>query len=260
MTATILDPRIWPQQRIDKVLRVSERNEHWAELHEWREKIEVARRKGYPLPVGGALYKARFDEALGGLVAVAGASGWEIDDMPIVDFGAYTVAATTGSVRSGYNVFPLVNPFSALGTPDPEPFQEPGGTLLAITGDRQVGTGRLPLVVCAGCFAVHVTGAGAVFQPPATATLNLQVMSSNLATAGAYTTEGTLNLTTAANVIDQVPIVATATRGLTTPDAVVRTNVFLVFNGDHIVMNLTNTNAAALAVGGNTLFTMLELI
>ncbi len=251
---------LWPQARIDKVLRVSERNEHWAELGEWREKVEVARRKGYPLPQGGGLYKARWDLSQGSLVAVGGASGWEIDDMPIVDFGAYTVAATTGSVRSGYNVFPLVNPFSALGSPDAEPFQDPGGTLTAIVGDRQVGTGRLPLVVCAGCFVVHVTGAGAVYQPAATATLNLQVMSSAAAVAGAYTTEATLNLTTAANFIDQIPIVATTGRSLATADGVLRTNIFLIFNGDHVVMNLTNTNAAALAVGGNTLFTMLELI
>lgn len=254
-----LDARHWSRQRVDRLLRVDERNQAWAELQEWGDKIDLARRKGYPLPVGGGMYKARWDLSVGNMAGLV-AGGWEIDDMPIVDFGAYTVPATTGSVRSGYNIFPLVNPFSALGSPDPHPFQDPGGTLTAAVGDRQVGTARQGLIVCAGCFVAHVTGAGAVYQPAATATLNLQVFSSSLAVGGGYTTEGTLNLTTAANFVDQLPIVATTGRSLATGDAVLRTTIFVIFDGDHCVMNLTNTNAAALAVGGNTLYSQLELL
>lgn len=256
----ILDPRLWPAQRIDAVKRRIERNEHWLELSDWAEKADVARRYGYPMPVGGGLYKSRWDLSQGQLGGSGGASGWEIDDMPIADFGVNTSVAQNAFVRTGFHVFPLVNPFSALGSPDAQPFQDPGGTLTAITGDRQVGSGRQVLVVCAGVFVVHMTGAGAVYQPPATATVNIRVASAVAAVTGGLTTEATLNVTTAANIIDQAPIVATTGRTLTLGDAIARTNVFALYDGDFTIGELSNTNAATLNVQGNIFFAMLELV
>lgn len=252
------DPN-WPQARIDRVYRAIERNEHWAELVEWREKVETAKRKGYPLPVGGGLYKARWDLSQGGAVSTIGSSGWEIDDLPVADFLNVTVPATTGIVKEMFSCYPLVNPFTALGSPDNEPFQDGSGLLTAVKGDRQVGSPNNPLLICAGCFVVHATSGGAVLNPAATLTFNLRVLNAVAATSGGFTTEATLNVTTAANIIDQAPIVATTGRALSTPDAVQRA-IFAIFNGDSLWGELANTNAGAFTTGANVLAAMLELM
>jgi len=258
------DVRYWPKARAERLLRTVERNDAWAEMdreeRDWREKIAYAVKHRLPLPVGGGMYRARWDLSVGGIAGPGQGGGWEIDDMPIVDFGVNTSVAQNAFVRSGFNMFPLVNPFSALGSPDPHPFQDPGGTLTAIVGDRQVGSGRQGFVLCAGCFLVHSTGAGAVYQPAATATVNIRVQSNVTTVTGGLTTEATFNVTTGANFIEQMPITGTTGRTFTTADAVARTNVFVIFDGDFVIGELTNSNAAALNVQGNILFAMLELI
>lgn len=280
-----LDVRDWPKARVDRVLRTVERNQLWDEMgpdSSLREKVAAAVRRRLPIPnefyraarqrqrlverrnpfAAGlfAMYKSRWDLSVGGMAGPGQGGGWEIDDMPIVDFGVNTSVAQNAFVRSGLNIFPLVNPFSALGSPDPHPFQDPGGTLTAIVGDRQVGSGRQGFVLCAGCFLVHSTGAGAVYQPAATATVNLRVQNNVTTVTGGLTTEATINVTTAANFIDQMPIVATTGRTLTTADGVARTNIFVIYDGDFCVGELANTNAAALNVQGNILFMMPELL
>jgi len=260
MRTSDLDPRIWTPRRLDRLYRISERNEAWAELCEWGEKVDLARRRGYPLPVSGGLYKDRWALSQGDLAGTGGTSSWDVDTLPVADFGVNTSVAQNAFVRTGFNIFPLVNPFTALGSPDAEPFQDPGGTLTAAVGDRQVGSGRQALVCCAGVFIVHSTGGGAVYQPPATATINVRVQNCVTTVTGGLTTEATLNITTAANFIDQAPITATTGRGLTRDTGVALTNVFLLFNGDFVVGELNNTNAATLNVQGNILFAMLELV
>jgi hypothetical protein len=249
---SLMDISIWTPRRIDKVLRAAERNEAWAELHEWGEKIEAAKRNGWPLPIGGGLYKDRWALSQGQFTSEPGASAWDIDCMPVADFGNITAAAT---VRTGFNVFPLINPAAALGSPDPEPFQLPGGTLTAVVGDRQIGSSRLPLVVVIGAYVVHITAAAGVFQPAAT-TLNIRVVNAVTTVAGAFTTEATLAINAAVNFIDQVPITATTGRGIATLDGRALTNVFAAFNGDAIFAELV----AGAAIQTNLLYAMLELV
>lgn len=197
---------------------------------------------------GYGLYKDRWAEALG-LLGAKG--GWDIDCMPVADFGNVTAAAT---VRTGFNIFPLINPAtSVLRSPDPMPFQEPGGTLLAVNGDRQIGSGYQPVCILIGAYVVHVTAAAAVFQPAAT-TLNIRVQNSVTTVGGAFTTLATLAINAAVNFIDQVPIVGTTGR-FVSQDGGANAAAAALFNGDTVFAELV----AGAAIQTNLLYAMLEL-
>jgi hypothetical protein len=246
----ILFDQLNPRQR-----RVLEFRESRREAGDWDQYIEDSLRKGIVPSAARAmrimgLYKDRWTLSQGQFTSEPGGSAWDIDCMPVADFGNATALAT---IRAGFNVLPLVNPFTALGSPDPEPFQV-SGLLTAVSGDRQIGSSRLPVVICAGCFLVHSTGA-AVFQPAAT-TFNLRVQNAVAAVAGALTTEATLAVNTAANFIDQVPIVASTGRVVGKADGSAITNVFALFNGDYAVGEMV----AGASLQGNIIFAMLELL
>jgi hypothetical protein len=197
---------------------------------------------------GYNLYKDRWAEALG-LLGAKG--GWDIDCMPVADFGNITAAAT---VRTGFNILPLVNPAtSVLRSPDPEPFQEPGGTLTAVNGDRQIGSGYQPLAILIGAYVVHATAAGAVFQPAAT-TINIRVMNAVTTVAGAFTTLATLVINTAVNFIDQIPVIGTTGR-FVSQDGGANAAAAALFNGDTVFGELV----AGAAIQTNLLYAMLEL-
>src|SRR5438034_1425901 len=106
---------------------------------------------------GYALYKDRWAEVLG---LVSGSGAWDIDCLPVADFGNQTLV---GTVRCGFNLFPLINPArSVLKSPDPEPFEEPGGLITGTAiGDRQIGTGLKPVVILIGAYILHATSAAA---------------------------------------------------------------------------------------------------
>jgi hypothetical protein len=196
-----------------------------------------------------AFVKARFDVALG---HASLESGWDIDTMPIADWGNVNAAGAL-TVRAGFNSFPLVNPAHVIGSIDPEPYEL--STLTAITGDRQVGTSSAGIVVLLGAYCVHITGAAAVYQPAGT-TLNIRVISSNAAVGGAFTTLATLNVTTAANFVDVVPITATTGRTISITGTSL-TNIAAIYNGDSVFGELVMTGAVNHQ--GALLYAMLEV-
>jgi hypothetical protein len=182
-------------------------------------------------------------------------SAWDIDCMPIADFGNVNAAGAL-TIRSGFNTFPLTNPAHLVGSLDPEPFEAPYTTLTAITGDRQVGTSTTNLVVLLGCYVVHITGAGAVYQP-ATTTFNLRVISASGATGGAFTTLATLVVNTAANFVDVVPVVATTGRTITITGFTPNTAIAGIYVGDSLFGEMVM--GAAVNHQGSILYAMLEL-
>lgn len=181
-------------------------------------------------------------------------SGWDIDTMPIADFGNVNLAAA-GTVRSGFNYFPLVNPAHIIKSPDNMPFENPGGTLAAASGDRQIGSSTQPMALLVGAYLVHVTAAGAVYQPAGT-TVNVRVVNSVNAVAGALTTLATINAATAANFADVMPIVAPAGRTFS-PEGLPNAAAATIYNGDALFAEIVTTGA--LNVQGNILYIMLEI-
>lgn len=192
--------------------------------------------------------KAKFDIASGRIIE----SGWDIDTMPIVDFGNVNAAGAL-TIRGGFNTFPLTNPAHVIGSVDPEPFEL--STITAINGDRQIGTSTAPIVLMLGAYCVHITGAGAVYNPTTT-TLNIRVISASGATAGAFTTLATLNVSTATNFVDVVPITATTGRNVSITGTNL-TNIAAIFNGDSVFGEAVMAGAANHQ--SNLFYSMLEL-
>jgi hypothetical protein len=193
--------------------------------------------------------KVKFDMALG---HQSQEGGWDIDTMPIADFGNVNAAGAL-TVRSGFNSFPLVNPAHVIGSIDPEPFELT--TLAAVTGDRQIGTSAGTIVLLLGCYLVHITGAAAVYQP-VTTVYNVRVISTNLAVGGAFTTLATLNVSAAANFVDQVPIVATTGRTVSITGTTLA-GIAGLFNGDSLFGECVM--GGAVNHQGAILYGMLEL-
>jgi hypothetical protein len=190
---------------------------------------------------GYAFVKNKFQTALG-LDSREG--GWVIDNVATADFGSMTAAATQ---RQLLTAFPLFNPAHVIGSLDPEPYEL--STLTGVSGDRQIGTSTGHVALLLGCYCIHITAAGGVFQPAAT-TANVRVVSSSGATAGAFTTEGTLVVNTATNFVDQIPIVATTGRTVSITGTAI-TNIAGLFNGDSLFAELvagaaTQTNLLAI--------------
>jgi hypothetical protein len=235
------------QHRWARIAAANERNLAWNEMAawgaEWREMCEVAARNGWPRPVTGGLIKARFEIANG---LMGRESGWDIDTVPIADFGNINAAGAL-TIRAGLNTFPLINNAHAvIGSPDNLPFEQPGGTTTALNVSRAAGTSTTPLAVIVGAYCVHVTIAAppTVYQPAGT-TANLRVLSSALAvtTTAAPATIGTLNVTTAANFVDPLVISAPTERQATSPSGTVFATASNVFNGDSYFAELVMTGA-----------------
>jgi hypothetical protein len=235
------------QHRWARISAANERNLAWYEMEreerDWREKVEVARANGWPMPIGGGLIKARFEIA-NGLRGIE--SGWDIDTVPIADFGNVNVAGAA-TIRAGLNTFPLINNAHAvIGSPDNLPFEQPGGLTTALNASRAAGTSVTGLAVVVGVYCVHVTIAAppTVYQPAGT-TANLRVLSSALTvtTTAAPATIATLNVTTAANFVDPLVISAPTERQAATPSGVVLTTASNVYNGDSYFGELAMTGA-----------------
>jgi hypothetical protein len=177
---------------------------------------------------GYGLVKTKFQMALG---LDSREAGWLLDNMPTADFGGITAAATQRELLTS---FPLFNPAHPIGSVDPEPFEL--STLTAVTGDRQIGTSTAHVAILLGCYIVHISAAAGVFQPAAT-TVNIRVISSNGATAGAFTTLATLVVNTAANFVDQIPITATTGRVISITGSVLA-GITGLFNGDSLFAEL----------------------
>lgn len=239
--------------------KCDERNLYWAEMdreqREWREKVERAVRNGWPLPVGGGLIKARFEISSG---LMGKESGWDIDTIPVADFGNVNLAAP-GTIRTGFSTFPLVNPAQVVvQSPDPLPFQL--STLAATNASRVAGSSTNPLALLVGCYLVHITSAGAVYQPTATTTMNIRTISAVTTTGAGFTTLATIVATTAANFVDSLTIAAPTERQVATPTGTLLTTSSGIFNGDSLFAELAFTVGASLNVQGNLLYLELEVI
>jgi hypothetical protein len=195
---------------------------------------------------GYAFVKSRFQNSLG---LFGRESGWTIDNAATADFGNIAGAAT---VRVGLTVFPLSNPMHVLGSLDPEPFEL--STLTATSGDRQIGSSSQAIALLMGCFLVHATAGGAVFQPAAT-TLNIRVLNAVTTVGGGFTTLATLVVNTAANFIDAVPITATTGR-IVSITGTTASGIAALFNGDALFAELV----AGAATATNLIYAMAEIV
>jgi len=221
-------------------------------MYEWREKVEAARRNGWPLPVTGGLIKAKTEIATG---LNGRESGWDLDTVPVADFGNVNLAGA-GTIRTGFNSFPLFNPAQAVtGSTDNLPFQL--STLAATNASRIAGSSTTFLAILVGCYLVHITSGAAVYQP-AGSTVNIRTISTVTTTGGAFTTLATINATTATNFVDSITIASPAERQVATPTGTLLATAAGVFNGDSTFAELVTTGA--LNVQGNLLYVELEVI
>ena len=241
------------QQRYwDRAEACEERNLAWREMHEWTEKVEAARRNRWPMPVGGGLIKARYEISSG---LQGKESGWDIDTIPIADFGNVNLAAA-GTIRTGVNTFPLVNPTHTVqSSPDPLPYEL--STLAAASGGRVAGSSTNPLAILVGVYLVRITSAAAVYLP-VTTTINVRVVSTVSAVGGAFTTVATFNASAGTNFVESIAIASPAERQVATPTGTLLTTAAGVFNGDSTFVELVA--AAALNVQSNLLYVELEVI
>jgi hypothetical protein len=248
------------RHRWARVEAAHERNLCWAEMdheqREWAEKIETARRHGYPLPVGGGLIKARYEISAG---LMGRESGWDIDTIPIADFGNVNAAGAL-TIRAGVNCFPLVNNApTVVSSPDPEPYQL--STTAALNASRAAGTSTNPLAILIGVYVVHATIAAppTVYQPAGT-TMNLKVLSAagTVTTTATPPTLATLNVATATNFIDAPAITAPTERQIATPTGTLLTTASGVYNGDAMFVEMVMTGAVNHQ--GALLYVELEII
>jgi hypothetical protein len=241
---------------------VNERNLCWAEMdrerREWVEKVEIARRNHWPLPVGGGLIKARFEIAAG---LNGRESGWDIDTIPIADFGNVNVTAAA-TIRAGLNAFPLVNPaHSVASAPDSLPYEL--STLAALNASRASGTSTNFLAILVGVYIVHAN----IAAPPtayaqAATTLNVKVLSTvngtTTTTTAAPPTLATFSLAGATNLMDTPAITAPTERQVSTPTGTLLTTASGVYNGDAHFAEAVMT--AAVNHQGTLLYVELEVM
>lgn len=199
---------------------------------------------------GNALVKSRFAQSMG---LFGRESGWMVDNFPTVDFSQITAAGAL-TFRTGITSFPLFNPAHVLGSLDPMPYEQ--AVLTAASGDRQIGSSSQAIALLLGVYLVHITSAGAVYQP-ATTTLNIRVVSTVAGVAGAFTTEGTINVATAANMVDSVPIASTTGRQVSISGTNL-TNIAAMFNGDSWFAELVLGGATT--IQGNLLYAIAEIL
>jgi hypothetical protein len=192
--------------------------------------------------------KVKFDMALGHVYE----GGWDIDTMPIADFGNVNAAGAL-TVRAGFNTLPLLNPAHPIGSLDPEPFEL--STITAANGDRQIGSSSNPIVLLLGAYIVHIASGGTVYQP-VTTVFNVRVFNSVTTVGGGFTTEATLNVSAAVNFVDNVPISATTGRSISITGSLI-TNIAACFNGDSWIGECVM--AGAVNHQGSVLYGMLEL-
>lgn len=247
---------IWTPARWDRAERANERNLAWQEMdreqREWGDKIEAARRNGWPLPVGGGLIKARYEISAG---LMGKESGWDIDTIPIVDFGNVNLAGA-GTIRTGFDTFPLVNPAQAVvQSPDPLPYQL--STLAATNASRVAGSSTNPLALLVGVYLVRITSGAAVYQP-VTTTINVRVISTVTTVGGAFTTLATFNASAGTNFVESIAIAAPSERQVATPTGTLLATVSGMYNGDSMFAELVA--AGALNVQGNLLYIEAEII
>lgn len=199
---------------------------------------------------GSALVKSRFSQSMG---LFGRESGWMIDNFPTVDFSQINAAGAL-TVRTGITSFPLFNPAHVIGSVDPLPYEQ--AVLAAASGDRQVGSSQAAVALLLGVYLVHITSAGAVYNP-ATTTLNIRVVNTVTTVAGAFTTQGTLNVATAANMVDSVPISSTTGRQVSLTGSNL-TNIAALFNGDSLFAELVLGGATN--IQANILYAVAEIL
>lgn len=199
---------------------------------------------------GSALVKSRFSQSMG---LFGRESGWMIDNFPTVDWSQINAAGAV-TFRSGITSFPSFNPAHVLGSVDPMPYEQ--GVLTAASGDRQIGSSAQAIALLLGVYIVHITSGGAVYNP-ATTTLNVRVVNTVTTVAGAFTTQATINVATAANMVDSVPIASTTGRQVSLTGTNL-TNIAALFNGDSLFAELVLGGATN--IQGNILYAVAEIL
>ena len=181
-------------------------------------------------------------------------SGWQPSLADLADFSGRVFAGAT-TERTTVLVLPVTTGSHKIKSPDNYPTED-GRVLTAITNARQVSTGSAAFAQLTGVFVVHITAAGAVYNPAGT-TVQVKVSSTFTTNVGAAVNlTGAFNVATATNGIDPVTITAPADRQLSI-EGVADATVALLFNGDVLFVELVTTGA--LTVDPNIFAVFLEV-
>jgi len=157
-------------------------------------------------------------------------SGWQLPGTTFVDFGELNLAGAA-TVRKFAIGLPLASGLPK--NPDNYP-----GVLAAANAGRVLGSGSSQFATLTGAWCVHITGAGAIYNPAGT-TVQIKVISTVLATFGALTNlSAAFSVTTGANGIDPIAITAPAERQVNANGSGLLTTCAYLFNGDVVIVEL----------------------
>jgi hypothetical protein len=239
--------------RRERLLLVDERNHYLRERQEWGRVAEEAKRRGWPLPVGGGVNTLRKMVSQG---FEDQSASW-LFNVDTADFGQLVLAGA-GTVREVNAFYPLTNPWHTLKSPDNYPSEQPapsGGKLGASLTDRKVGTGNTPIALLVGVWLVHLTPPATAYIPAAS-TLQVRVDSTDGTAASSLAANLTAAATpTAAQSFDSVPITAPTDRQFGM-EGILLTTIAALFNGDILFTELVA--GGALTVNPNLLAVMVE--
>lgn len=232
---------------------IIERRLREIERGDWEQACEDYRAGRRPLPPigGGSPVKDKFATAFGN---PRGESGWDIPDLVEWDWSALNQAAFGTVLGSILPIMPGTNA-GAIGAIDPI-----GPPLTAAVGNRVVGSGQWQYATVLSCWLFSRTAAGAIYVPPNSPTMQLQVVSAGGAVQAVDNLTAALALT-APNLPSfwvQMPLTAPPSRQFSLGGGVPLTTAAAIFYGDMLFSALV-TNTAPLNVQGNHLCVALEM-
>lgn len=232
---------------------IIERRLREIESGEWEQKVADYHAGRRPLPpIGGGMpVKDRF--ALSQGLAPRGESGWDIPDLIEWDFSNLNQAAAGTALGTILPIVPGSNA-QVIGSPD-----SIGPSLAAANGNRQAGTGQNQYATVLSAWLFSRTGAGAIYVPANTPTMQLQVVSAGGAAQGVdnLTAALTLNAGNLPNFWNQMALTVPASRQFTLTGLAPITTAAAVFYGDVLFAALVTS--VALNVQGNHLVMTLEM-
>lgn len=170
-------------------------------------------------------------------LGLLGASSWE-HKIAVIDF-SHDVLAGAASITKAGIILPPNNTSLQLGGPQ-DAFPD---ALAAISGTRQIGTGKAALAVLTGVFVVHFTpGSPPTVYQPASGTIKVSVSSVFNAIGGnAVDLTAAFSLVAAANFLDPVVITAPTDRQYPVDGAAAIATAAQLFAGDAVYVTWTTT-------------------
>lgn len=172
-------------------------------------------------------------------LGLLGNSSWE-HKIAVVDF-SHDVAAGALTITKAGIILPPTNTSLQLGGPQ-DAFPD---ALTAISGTRQIGTGKAALAVLTGVFVVRFTpGSPPTIYNPASGTVKVSVSSVFGANGGnAVDLTAAFSLVAGGNFLDAIAITAPADRQYPVDGAAAIATAAQLFAGDAVYVTYVTTGA-----------------